>query len=446
MRDRLLILTAAILLASGAAAAQAPKPAPAQTPSPAPAELFTGTVDVGGLFTTTDGDEARYERYRDTRDGVYSGLNLNRETGSYLFDANVSHVGYRDQRYAASFLSRRVNVAFNWTSLPLNYSYLTRTPFVTNGNTLTLDDNAQRAVQGPTFAPADGTAVGVPCAPGAPPASCSTPALAAQAKATRSIYNSVAGTFDLRQQRDTAAVAVKYAATRAVDIDGRLSSWGRHGQQPWGASFAFNNAVELPKPLDDRTNDVSLGATWANPRAMFRVGWDGSWFTNQFDSLIWDNPVFLTDFNNGLLPPNGPYDPSGYSNGNGPAQGREAVAPNNTMNVVSATGLYKLRGRTTLNGTVQLSSQNQDETLIPWTINSVINTPTVFAAFPHLAQLPRATAQAEARGVNALINLNSRPYRRVNFTVRYRYNDRDVQTTIFDETEYVRFDAVPEEI
>jgi hypothetical protein len=31
-------------------------------------------------------------------------------------------------------------------------------------------------------------------------------------------------------------------------------------------------------------------------------------------------------------------------------------------------------------------------------------------------------------------------------TVRYRYNKRDVRTPIFDATEYVRFDAVPEEI
>jgi MtrB/PioB family decaheme-associated outer membrane protein len=241
-------------------------------------------------------------------------------------------------------------------------------------------------------------------------------------------------------------VSLTYAATRALDLDAKFVSSGRDGAQPWGASFAFNNAVEIPKPLDDRTNDVSVGATWANPRAMFRVGWDGSWFNNQFNNLVWDNPIFLTDYNNGLLPPNGPYDPSGYSNGNGPGKGRESTAPDNMMNVVSATGLYKLPGRTTLNGMVQLTSQTQDASLIPFTINSVINSPLVLAAFPHIATLPRATADAEARGINTLINLSARPVRPVNLTVRYRYNDRDVRTPTFDATEYVRFDAVPEEI
>jgi hypothetical protein len=62
------------------------------------------------------------------------------------------------------------------------------------------------------------------------------------------------------------------------------------------------------------------------------------------------------------------------------------------------------------------------------------------------AQLPRSTAQAEAKGVNTLLNFSSRPFRPRNFTVRYRYNQRDVQTPTFDATEYVRFDAVPEEI
>lgn len=48
--------------------------------------------------------------------------------------------------------------------------------------------------------------------------------------------------------------------------------------------------------------------------------------------------------------------------------------------------------------------------------------------------------------MNTLLNFSTRPFRPRNFTVRYRYNQRDVQTPTFDATEYVRFDAVPEEI
>jgi MtrB/PioB family decaheme-associated outer membrane protein len=442
MRRFLLTLTTALLWNPVVTTAQQPQ----QVPAPGAVTPFTGTADIGGLFTSADGDEARYERYRDTRDGLYSAFTLNRESSSYLFDATISHIGYRDQKYRASYLGPKVNGAFDWVSLPLNYSYTVRTPFVTNGDTLSLDDNIARAVQGPTNATNDGTAVGVPCAPGAPPASCSNPAQAGQALANRSAYNGAANTFDMRQQRDTAAFNLNYAATPAIDVDVKFLSSARDGQQPWAGSFAFNNAVELPLPIDQRTNDLTLGASWATPKAMLRVGWDGSWFNNDIQSVVWDNPIRITDFSNGQAPPNGPYDPSGYSNGNGPVQGRMALAPSNFMSVIGATAFYKLQRRTTLNGTLQFTSQTQDEALIPWTINSVINTPQVFAAFPNLAQLPRSTAEAEAKGTNALMSVSSRPYQRVHLTVRYRYNDRDVQTPTFDATEYVRFDAVPEEI
>jgi MtrB/PioB family decaheme-associated outer membrane protein len=442
MRTRFLTI-AALLLVARVGYAQAPPSQPAQ---PAARSPFQGNVDFGGLFTTTDGDEARYERYRDTRDGVFSNLSVNRNTSSSVFSAHALHPGYRDQRYDATLLTRRANVLFDWVSVPLNYSYIVVTPFATNGSTLTLDNNAQQAVQGPTNATNDGTAVGIPCAPGAPPAACGNATQVAQALTNRSIYNTLASPFELRHVRDTANVGLNFAATRAIDVDANFRSSAREGQQPWGASFAFNTAVELPQPINQRTNDLSVGTSWSNPRGMFRLGWDGSWFNNNFQSLTWDNPIRITDFNNGLLPPDGPYDANGYSNGNGPAQGRQALAPSNTMNVVSGTGMYKLARRTTLNGTVQFTSQNQNDTLIPWTINSVINTPTVTAAFPHLAQLPRPTAEAEAKGVNALVSLSSRPTRVVNFTVRYRYNERDVQTPPFDATEYVRFDAVPEEV
>jgi MtrB/PioB family decaheme-associated outer membrane protein len=442
MRTRFLTI-AALLLVARVGYAQAPPSQPAQ---PAARSPFQGNVDFGGLFTTTDGDEARYERYRDTRDGVFSNLSVNRNTSSSVFSAHALHPGYRDQRYDATLLTRRANVLFDWVSVPLNYSYIVVTPFATNGSTLTLDNNAQQAVQGPTNATNDGTAVGIPCAPGAPPAACGNATQVAQALTNRSIYNTLASPFELRHVRDTANVGLNFAATRAIDVDANFRSSAREGQQPWGASFAFNTAMELPQPINQRTNDLSVGTSWSNPRGMFRLGWDGSWFNNNFQSLTWDNPIRITDFNNGLLPPDGPYDANGYSNGNGPAQGRQALAPSNTMNVVSGTGMYKLARRTTLNGTVQFTSQNQNDTLIPWTINSVINTPTVTAAFPHLAQLPRPTAEAEAKGVNALVSLSSRPTRVVNFTVRYRYNERDVQTPPFDATEYVRFDAVPEEV
>jgi hypothetical protein len=100
---------------------------------------------------------------------------------------------------------------------------------------------------------------------------------------------------------------------------------------------------------------------------------------------------------------------------------------------------------TTVNGTVAFTQMNQDDALIPWTINPVLSSASVLASFPGIAALPRATAQARVDGVNGIVNLSSRPNRRIGFTARYRYNDHVNKTPVFDAREYVRFDAVPEE-
>ncbi len=451
MRTTLLTLAAALLLlpvTAGAQAPQGPATQPAQAvagPVAASASGWTGTVDFGAQVTGTDGDEARYERFRDMRTGPFSSLGVSRATDRFTFDATARKIGFRDQRYTVDYARPKFAFGFGFAGQPLNFSYMTRTPYTTNGSVLTLDDNAQRAVQGPTFATNDGTAVGVPCAPGAPPAACSTPAQVALAKATPSIYNLTANPFDLRFTRNTAGFTTTYSPTSLFDIDAAFATNGRTGAQPWGASFAFNNAIEVPKPLDERTNTVTLGTNWGRPNASMRVAYDGSFFRNRYQSLTFDNPLFISDYTNGLVPPLGPYDPNGYSNGNGPAVGRQSVAPDNSMHVVSASGLYRFWKRTSVNGVAQLTTQNQNDTLIPWTTNAVINQPLVFAAFPHLAHLPRGTAEAKATGVNTMLSFASRPWSRVNVNVRYRYNKRDVRTPAFDATEYVRFDAVPEE-
>src|SRR5678815_4506587 len=82
MRNVYLTLIAALLLM--------PHPALAQAPQPVQSQATTGTADIGPMLTTTKGDEARYERYRDLRDGAYTSLGLNRETSSYLSLIHIS--------------------------------------------------------------------------------------------------------------------------------------------------------------------------------------------------------------------------------------------------------------------------------------------------------------------------------------------------------------------
>jgi len=427
MRTPVAIACAVLLTAAAAHAQQRPslQPAPEILPAPRPPAgeataappVTFGSIDLGFRGTATSGDAARYERYRDLRSGAWSRLTFDRANDTYLFSTAAENIGYRDQRFGADYRGGKgwLNGAFE--SIPLNYSYLTSTPWIeqTPGH-LTLDIFARQQVQA-------GAVVGIPQNP-------------AQLS-TGSIFPSIANPFRLESLRETGAFAGAYEFSRNLAVDGGFLSAKRKGHQPWGASFAFNVANEVPLAIDSRTNDANAGLEWTRPRGMFRIGWNGSWYDDHLDSLVWDNAFRATDTN--------PFDPNGYSNGNGPARGRMAVPPNNMLNSVNALAMYKLQPRTVINGTVAFTRMSQNDPLIPWTINPVLQTPAVFAAFPNLAALPRTTAQAKVDGLNAVLNFTTRPNRFYGITARYRYNNHDNKTPPFNGTQYVRFDAVPED-
>ena len=426
MRPQIAFAVIAVLLVAQAAHAQRPslQPPPELVPEPRPpaaeappagAPVTFGTIDLGFRGTTTSGNAAAYERYRDLRTGSWSRLTFDKTTDRYLFDAAAQNIGYRDQRFGADYMGGKGWLTGAFESIPLNYSNLTTTPWVeqTPGQ-LTLDVAARQLVQA-------GAVVGVP-------------QNAAQLN-TPSIYRAIANPLVLESLRQTGAFTGAYEFSRNLTLDGGFASTKREGHQPWGASFAFNVANEVPLAINSRTNDATAGLEWTRPRGMFRVGWWGSFYDNHINELVWDNAFRSTDTS--------PFDPNGYSNGNGPARGRMAVPPDNMLNAVNAFGMYKLQPRSVVNGAVTFTRMTSNDPLIPWTINPVIQTPAVFAAFPNLVAPPRATAEAKVDGLNAVLNFTARPTRLMGVTARYRYNNHDNKTPLFNGTQYVRFDAVP---
>ncbi len=432
MRTIQFVTAAALLVASIEARAQTPptKPEPPAVPS-------LGALDFGYRGGNVDGDEARFERYRDLRPGVTSFFQLKRDAEKYRFEGSAFNLGYRDQRAAAEYTDGRFTARGLFDSTPLNYLY--DAPLIwTNegGGRYTLPVGLRQAVQGPTNAALDGTAVGVPCAPGLGP-TCSA-ATAAQAIANRSIYNSIISPGDIAVKREIVGVKLGYIPTTAFGVNAAFESTGRTGSMPWNASFAFNNVNQLPLEIDQRNNEVKVDTEWVHAKGMLRLDYWGSYFSNDIQTLTWDNPIRATDFNSGTSPF---FDGNAYSNGNGPAFGQSALWPSNTLNAFGLTGMLKAIPKTTLNGNVQLTYMRQNESLLPWSVNSVITQPAVLALNPGLRALPRTSAEAAVNGVNALINFNSRPTKYLTLQARYRYNLHDNNTPQFDGRTYVTFDG-----
>jgi MtrB/PioB family decaheme-associated outer membrane protein len=374
------------LVSAGASAGQQNTPPAEPDQNTGLSSLTGGQMDFGwrGTFFSDGSDEARAQRYRDLRSGPFvEGFRWGRNDDHEYWDVRSTHVGYRDQQYAANYNKfGKMKASFAFNQIPLFFSEDTRTPYTTAGAGVLSLDGYPAQVQG-------GAAISA-------------------------IYNTVATAFDLRLKRSITDVRFVYSLTDHLDVNGSFKNTQKSGEQPWAGTFGFSDSVELATPVDTRTTDVGVAAEWTNARGLVRVGYDGSFFANNTATLVWDNPLRSTD-----------------SPSSGPARGRMALWPNSDLNSGSVSGLYKLSHGSTMTGYVSLGSLSQDDALIPLTINGAIAPPP----------LARATADASARITATAFTFTTRPASQVWFNARFRSYDFDNHTAPFAVPTTVKYDT-----
>lgn len=385
----LLLLLPGALLAQDTATGNTQPPAPAVT-TLVPDLWSSNSIDVGLRGTTfgAGSDEARFQRYRDLRNGpTLDVFRYASATDARGFTVQADHVGYRDQRYSASYNNYgKLKFSFEWNQTPLFFSQDTATLFTSaSPGVLRIDDSIQAGIQNNTT-----TLVRV----------------VGQAQP-----------FDLRDRRDVMRMNLTYSATPHVDWSLSLKNTTKSGNQPWAGTFGFSDAVELAVPLDTRTTELGTALEWANSRGMARLGYDGSFFRNDISTLTWDNPLRLID-----------------SPTAGPSQGQMALWPNSNMNAANATGMLNLPFHSRATAYVSVGNWSQNDPLIPFTINSTL--PTI--------QLDRPTADAEARVTAMTYAFTSKPTSLLWFSARYRSYDFDNRTPVFHVANTVAYDSTVE--
>jgi MtrB/PioB family decaheme-associated outer membrane protein len=395
MRTQSLTMVAALLLMAGGAAAQngptsaAQPDVPKTTGAPLAEFPLLNQIDIGirGTSYGSDSDPARYQRYRDVRDGgTVDRFRLFKDTSEYRYSLQADHVGYRDQRFSASYTNfGKVKASFEWNQIPLFYSQDTRTLYDTsNPGTLTLNDSIQSGIQNKTL----------------------------------TLANALTGAsvFDLRTRRDITSGNLVYSVTPKVDLAFTLRNTQKQGAYPWGGSFGIGGviATELPVPVDHRTTDLGTSLEYSNDRGYARLAYDGSFFRNNVTTLVWDNPSRVSDAAVG-----------------GPAQGRMALWPNTDMNSVSAAGGLKLPGHSRASAYISLGNLSNNAALLPFTINTALVSPP----------LDRPTADVTARVTAMNYLFTSRPVNTVWFSARYRQYEFDNRTVPFEIKNGVNYDT-----
>jgi MtrB/PioB family decaheme-associated outer membrane protein len=372
--------------------------ADAQTPTGPASEVLAPLsprarqIDFGARLTGISGDPARVQRFRDLRDGATVELfRFGSENTTWGANLEADHVGFRDQHYFASFdRFGKLQASFDWDQIPLFYSEDTKTLYTeTSPGVFRLDDSLQAAIQNKT--------------------------------ATLPQFAGQAGQFELRQRRDIAQVNLAYNATQNLNLTMDFTSHHRGGATPFGASFGFSDAIEQDVPVDHRTNNLAAQLEWADPKGMFQVGYDGSWFNNDVETLVWDNPLRITDQTTA----------NAYSTGEGSSQGRTALWPDNKANTVHAAGSIRLPAHSQAFGYVSFGQWDQNEALLPYTINTAI--PPI--------PLDRTTAEAQARIIAMNYRFTTRPAQSVWLTAQFKRYDFDNRTPEFNIVRYVRFDG-----
>jgi MtrB/PioB family decaheme-associated outer membrane protein len=372
-----------IMLAACAALAGSAGAARAQQATPSDLVVGGGSVDFGVRLSSDSGDPARNQRYRDLRDGAtVDRLRYARDDKKWVVAAGADHMGYRDQRYFGEVTRPgKVKLSFEWNQIPLFNSAVTQTLYTSpSEGVFRIDDAIQRGMEAGTLKLAD-------VAPGA-------------------------ARFDLRSRRNIGSINLVVTPTRNLDLKLNVKTTQRTGQQQWGVGFGFSNEFEVPAPLDHHSTDLGSVLEWANTTGMVRVGYDGSWFHNNVESIIVDNPLRLTDTTAAT------------------SQARMALWPSSHTNTLSTAGSIRLPAHSQATAYISVGNWTQNEPLIPFTINTAISP----------IPLDRPTAEADARVTAMNYTASSHPTSEVSLTARFKRYDFDNRTPHFAVTNYVRTD------
>jgi MtrB/PioB family decaheme-associated outer membrane protein len=233
-------------------------------------------------------------------------------------------------------------------------------------------------------------------------------------------FLATADRIDLGLQRDRthARVDLKPMHRFAVALD--LQHENRNGIRPYAGSFGFSNSIELFEPINYETTHALASAELITERGGLRFGYRNSTFDNDVSTLVWDNWMRVTDI-------------VGNS-----SHGFSDLAPDNDAALFFLEGRYGFGAGWRISGDVGFNRMEQDDPLLPYTINTAlvgIDHETGAPFNPTLAtNLPVSNADAQADVLNFDVNATKDFGDDLSLKLLYRYYDYDNKTPriVFD--------------
>jgi MtrB/PioB family decaheme-associated outer membrane protein len=377
------------------AAALRAAPLLAQPPQEPPFRF--GRIDIGVQGVDLDQDSSAFREYRALPKGFAVPYLRALGRGRVPYDLRVHNGGRDDGRYLLSFEPGSFTIAASYLRIPHRFTNGALSILSPDGNTLQAPAGVQARNQAALERQLASNRNGIDASLLANLASASLPG---------------GQLLDVKLLRERGRIDVSLARSR--DFDARVSYAfdKRDGSRVAGASFGYQNVVEIAEPIHYQTDDFTAQAEWKVRFGLVRGSLGYSRFTNQLQSVTFQNPFRATDSTelNAMFGPS----PFGVD---GPREGRIALPPDNQAVRGSLGFLAKLPGRSRFNADFSIGRWKQNEPFIPFSSNGAITTPVRAA---DAAALPARSLNGEMQTVTQSYTFSSRPLSGLVFTARYR--------------------------
>lgn len=202
--------------------------------------------------------------------------------------------------------------------------------------------------------------------------------------------------FNVEQKRKRMDIGFSFIQASHWKYDLKYRHETREGSKRSAGSFSFN-AAQMIEPVDYVTDQIDASASYIGKRWQATLAYYGSFFSNENKSLTWENA---------------------YTSTTGADSGQRALAPDNLFHQLILSAGYQISDKTRLSGDISMGRMEQDEDLLPATINSTLAVPT----------LPRDSAEAQVDTLNANIRVISSLSDKLRLNASFNYSDHDNQT------------------
>ena len=355
--------------------------------------LSRGAIELGGIGSFGDTDNARFIEYADWSDGFLLrrfALDVRQREGGGYLELGGGSVGRDDQFY-------RLEVGrFGWGRFRSTYDSLRHV----------YADNARVLFEG-------GGTEELTLPPGLPLGE-SSPEQIAQALST-------VGRSQIGQDRDVTGADFRVRLLPELTLSADYTLQRRSGERPFGGTLGMTmgttsagSVIETLEPLQSRTHDWAARVAWATKPVQVNLAYRGSMYDTNRSSLTWQNPFRLAEISLPSLPE--PISIPGFP------EGRAALPPDNRLHQVVGDVGVALPGGGRFTTNMSWTKMSQDERLLPATINPL----ATFAG-----TLSRERAGAEVEQVTMRSMLRFRPLRKLTVQVSGSYFDRQNDTDYF---------------